>query len=108
PTQCLTPAVHSPASVPQLAPPSGSPSSTVPSQSSSSPLQVSATGPTAPSHTITPPRHISVPLTHSPTALPHAPPPPGLPSSIEPSQSSSRPLHDSGPPPVAPTHTSAP
>jgi hypothetical protein len=52
--------------------------------------------------------HISVPSEHSPTSvMPHEP----MfvrPSSNSMSQSSSRPLHDSGPPPIAPMQTTVP
>ena len=46
PTQCSVPVEHSPVEMPHEAPPPGSPSSTVPSQSLSRPSHTSAVGPT--------------------------------------------------------------
>src|SRR5690606_12246444 len=92
-THVSTPSSHSPSPVPpHAAPPSGLPSSTSPSQSSSSALQASALGPVSPSQTRVPPEHRVVPGAHSPTSVPHALPPPGSPSSMSESQSSSAPL----------------
>ena len=100
--QLRVPGEHDPAELPQVAPPPGLPSSTLPSQSSSSPLQTSGAGPLPPTQVSPPPMHIWVPLVHSPAELPHAAPPPGLPSSVAPSQSSSSPLQLSVPGPVPP------
>ena len=91
PMHCSRPWSQVPVPVPQSRPPSGLPSSVMPSQSSSSPLQSSVVGLVAPMHVIAPLVQASVPVVHSPTLLPHAPPPPGSPSSTVPSQSSSRP-----------------
>ena len=46
--QLRVPGEHDPAELPQVAPPPGLPSSTLPSQSSSSPLQTSGAGPLPP------------------------------------------------------------
>src|SRR5690606_10576242 len=88
-THASVPLLHSPVSMPQLAPPSGSPSSTMPSQSLSRPSQRSGLGPVSPMQTRAPPMQVSTPSSHSPSSVaPQLPPPPGLPSSISPSQSS--------------------
>src|SRR4051794_3162347 len=55
-----------------------------------------------------PATHSVVPGLHSPTLEPHAAPPPGLPSSIEPLQLSSKLLQVSVAGPVEPTQLSAP
>jgi hypothetical protein len=76
------------------APPPGFPSSVAPSQSSSTPLQVSAAGDVVWTQVSPPPLHVVVPDEQIPGApVVQAAPPPGLPWSIEPSQSSSMPLH---------------
>jgi hypothetical protein len=54
-------------------------------------------GPVSPPHTRVPSVHVVIPLTHSPSSVPQLAPPPGLPSSVSPSQSSSRELHVSAP-----------
>ena len=70
------------------------PSSTIPSQSSSPPLQSSVAGPIAPRHVPhTPAAQVSVPGRQSPTLLPHGR---AMPSTM-PSQSSSVPLQVSPP-----------
>ena len=78
----------------QVTPAPGLPLSTVPSQSSSLPLHVSALARTVCEQETAPPLHTVTPGAHTPT-LPvwHACPPPGLPLSTVPSQSSSLPLH---------------
>src|SRR5215475_9590924 len=90
PTQIVWPNEHSPVSVaPHGWPTSVGLLSTTPLQSSSRPLQISGPPPVAPTHTSVPPWQAYVPCVHTPTELPHGPPPPGLPSSVLPSQSSS-------------------
>src|ERR1041385_4393577 len=63
------------------------PSSIVPSQSSSSPLQISVDGPVPPMHCTVPATQWFVPWTHVPVPLPQRAPPPGSPSSTMPLQS---------------------
>src|SRR5689334_10493716 len=73
------------------------PSSTVPSQSLSTPsLHASATGNTVCAQPSAPPLHVFTPTEHGPgMPVKHAPPPPGLPSSTPVSQSLSSPSHTS-------------
>src|SRR6185436_1917217 len=80
------PRLHSPTSVAPHGPRLVSPSSNLPSQSSSRPLHVSGPPSILPMQTIAPLTHELTPATHSPTSVPHGPPPPGLPSSIMPLQ----------------------
>jgi len=61
-----------------------------------------------PTHVSIPPLHIVVPRVHVPVIEPQDAPPPGLPSSVEPSQSLSRPSQISVVGPVAPVQTNAP
>src|SRR5574338_1057700 len=82
--------------------------STTPSQSSSRPLHSSGPPPLPPTHTSEPPWQVYVPGEHTPIELPQLPPPPGSPSSIMPSQSSSVPLHTSTLLPVLSLHTVPP
>jgi hypothetical protein len=75
-------------------PPPGLPLSTVPLQSSSRPLQISLAGFWLRTQLSAPEVHVVVPAEHTPSCpVTHAPPPPGLPLSTAPLQSSSRPLH---------------
>src|SRR5688500_9904316 len=105
---------HTPAVSMQLggvAPGGAGESSVVPSQSSSTPLQVSAIGPTnAPPQTSAPPVQATVPKRQRPTLLgPQRTPVPAIiPLSAAPSQSSSTALHVSGVGPRPPRHVSAP
>src|SRR5262249_45184305 len=90
--QCTTPGPQIPARpVSHLAPPPGSPSSMIPLQSSSLPLQTSTVEPSA--------THDSFPALQRITPAPQVPsqgsPPPGSPSSTSPLQSSSSPLQTS-------------
>src|ERR1041385_569732 len=61
PKQCSTPGVHTPIELPQLPPPSGSPSSIRPSQLSSMPLQRSTLLPVLSLHTSAPAWHTMTP-----------------------------------------------
>src|ERR1700741_2620694 len=95
----------------------------MPLQSLSLPSQIAACGPRPPVQVVpsTPPEQVYTPCVHSPMPLPHgtspvqvvghtanARPLPGGDSSSTPSQSSSRPLHDSGAPGQVPHVVSAP
>ena len=99
--QVSTPGEHAPVLLPQE-PMVGTPSSVAPSQSSSRPSQVSGPGLVPPVQTSAPPMQVRVPGEHSPMLEPQAPPPPGLPSSVVPSQSLSRVSQSSADGPVAP------
>src|SRR5688572_1339031 len=85
-----------------------SPSSRLPSQSSSRLLQVSVMGVTPPKHWTVPAMQAVIPGAHSPMLSPQGNPRPGMASSTSPLQSSSRPLQVSAAPPTAPSQTSAP
>jgi hypothetical protein len=93
-THCIEPARHSPTLEPQL-PIGGTPSSITPLQSLSTPSHVSGLGLVPPTHTKAPPVHVNVPGEHAPMLVPQLAPPPGLPSSVEPSQLLSIPSHTS-------------
>src|SRR6266850_2238850 len=108
PVHCVAPKEHSPVSVPHCAPPPGFPLSVIPSQSLSRPSQVSAVGPTPPTQVRDPPVHCVAPNEHSPVSVPHCAPPPGLPLSITPSQSLSKPSQISVTGPTPPTQTNDP
>ena len=107
-TQFWVPRRQTPMSLPQAAPPPGLFSSVMPSQSSSTPLQVSVVAVTPPVQVRPPATQVSAPWLQAPVESPHAAPPPGLPSSTDPSQSSSAVLHSSGLPAKAPWQTSPP
>src|SRR5262245_15197930 len=84
-------AVTRQAPVPQVVLPS--PSSATPSQFSSRPLHTSVAGEALGAQISDPPEHVRVPEAHLPgSPVEQAAPPPGLPSSTVPSQSSSMPL----------------
>src|SRR5690349_1007441 len=108
PAQVSVPVRQAPIIEPQEPPPPGLPSSVVPSQSSSRPLQRSVVGPTSPAQLSEPPMQVVVPRTHSPVSVPQAAPPPGLLSSMFESQSSSIELQVSVPGRTSPVQTSAP
>jgi hypothetical protein len=115
--QTTAPAVHAvvPAAqtpscpVEHATPPPGLPLSTTPSQSSSTPLHVSATAAWFAVQAMDPPVHAVVPAEHAPCwPVEHARPPPGLLSSTVPLQSSSRPSHVSADGAAVCTQTIAP
>src|SRR5262245_31329812 len=96
--QCFVPGLHTPTKpVLQLAPPPGSPSSTTPLQSSSTPLQASGPGPTFRRQARLPSWQCSVPAAQTPDwPVSHVPPLPGSPSSVCPLQLLSCPSQTSG------------
>ena len=107
-TQCSVPGVHSPVPSPHEAPPPGSPSSAVPSQSLSRPSHTSGAGGVSPRQIMDAPTHWIVPSAHSPTLDPQGVPVPGTALSAVPSQSLSSPSHVSVVGPTAPVQDGTP
>src|ERR1043165_1381446 len=117
PTHCIVPAMQrvtpplqplAPPLAPHGRPSPATLSSTTPSQSLSTPSQVSTVGPTSPGHTSAPFEQVRRPVLHAPIELPHTwLASIGL-SSTWPLQSSSRPLQRSGVGPTSPAHCRLP